>query len=65
MGFLVSPGVQVNEFDLTNVVPAVDTTIGAIAGPFRKGPVSTVTTITNEDDLVCDSHYEDMRYDLD
>ena len=52
MAFLVSPGVQVNEFDLTNVVPAVDTTIGAIAGPFRKGPVSVVTTITNEDDLV-------------
>ena len=52
MGFLVSPGVQVNEIDLTNVVPAVDTTIGAIAGPFEKGPVSVVTTITNEDDLV-------------
>ena len=36
MGFLVSPGVQVNEIDLTNVVPAVNTTIGAIAGPFQK-----------------------------
>ena len=52
MGFLVSPGVQVNEIDLTNVVPAVDTTIGAIAGPFQKGPVSTITTITSEEDLV-------------
>ena len=52
MGFLVSPGVQVNEIDLTNVVPAVDTTIGAIAGPFQKGPVSSITTITSEEDLV-------------
>ena len=52
MGFLVSPGVQVNEIDLTNVVPAVNTTIGAIAGPFQKGPVSSITTITSENDLV-------------
>ena len=29
MGFLVSPGVQVNEVDLTNVVP-VATSIGAL-----------------------------------
>ena len=52
MSFLVSPGVHVREIDLTNVVPAVDTTIGAIAGPFRKGPVSSITTITSENDLV-------------
>ena len=52
MSFLVSPGVHVKEIDLTNVVPSVDTTLGAIAGPFRKGPVSSVTTITSENDLV-------------
>tara|TARA_Y100001963_G_scaffold160042_1_gene267340 strand:+ start:25794 stop:27794 length:2001 start_codon:yes stop_codon:yes gene_type:complete len=52
MPFLVSPGVQVNETDLTNVVPAVATSIGAIAGAFAKGPVSSVTTITSEEDLV-------------
>jgi len=52
MSFLVSPGVHVNEIDLTNVVPAVDTTIGAIAGPFQKGPVSSIVDIGNEDDLV-------------
>ena len=52
MSFLVSPGVHVKEIDLTNVVPSVDTTIGAIAGPFRKGPVSSITTITSENDLV-------------
>ena len=40
MSFLVSPGVNVREIDLTNVVPAVATSIGAIAGAFQKGPVS-------------------------
>ena len=52
MGFLVSPGVQVREIDLTNVVPAVSTSIAAIAGPFEKGPVSSVTAISSEDELV-------------
>ena len=52
MGFLVSPGVQVNEVDLTNVVPAVATSIGAICGPFQKGPVSSVTDISSEVQLV-------------
>ena len=52
MGFLVSPGVQVKEIDLTNVVPAVATSIGAMAGPFQKGPVSEVTTIGSEEDLL-------------
>ena len=52
MGFLVSPGVHVREIDLTNIVPAVATTIGAIAGPFAKGPVSEVTTVGSEQELV-------------
>jgi len=52
MSFLVSPGVHVREIDLTNVVPAVATSIGAIAGAFEKGPVSSVTTITSEEQLV-------------
>ena len=52
MGFLVSPGVQVNEVDLTNVVPAVATSIGAIAGAFQKGPVSSVVNISSEEELV-------------
>ncbi len=52
MAFLVSPGVQVNEVDLTNVVPAVSTSIGAIAGAFEKGPVSSVVNITSEEELV-------------
>ena len=52
MAFLVSPGVQVNEVDLTNVVPAVATSIGAIAGAFEKGPVSTIVNISSEEELV-------------
>ena len=34
MSFLVSPGVEVNEIDLTNIIPAVSTSIGAYAGRF-------------------------------
>ncbi len=52
MGFLVSPGVQVKEIDLTNVVPAVATSIGAIAGPFEKGDVSSIVNISSEEELV-------------
>jgi len=52
MSFLVSPGVLVKEIDLTNVIPSVDTTIGAIAGPFEKGPVSSIVTISSESELL-------------
>ncbi len=52
MSFLVSPGVHVKEIDLTNVVPTVTTSIGAIAGTFEKGPVDTVTTISSEEELL-------------
>jgi len=52
MSFLVSPGVHVREIDLTNVIPAVQTTIGAIAGPFEKGPVSSVTSVGSEEELI-------------
>ena len=37
MPFQLSPGVLVKEIDLTNVVPAVATSIGAMAGAFH-GP---------------------------
>lgn len=52
MAFLVSPGVQVKEIDLTNVVPAVSTSIGAIAGSFKWGAVEQVVQVTSEKDLV-------------
>ena len=52
MAFQVSPGVQVKETDLTNVVPAVSTSIGAVAGAFQWGPVDAVTTVGSEQQLV-------------
>ena len=51
MGFLVSPGVDINEIDLTNVIPAVSTSIGAYAGQFTKGSVGTATLISTEKEL--------------
>jgi len=52
MSFLVSPGVHVREIDLTNIVPSIQTNIGAVAGPFEKGPVSSVVNIGSEAELV-------------
>ena len=52
MAFQVSPGVNVSEIDLTTVVPAVSTTVGAIAGPFRWGPIDERVLITDEQKLV-------------
>jgi hypothetical protein len=52
MAFQVSPGVLVKEIDLTNVVPAVATSIGAIAGQFNIGPVGEVTSISSEEQLI-------------
>ena len=51
MAFQVSPGVRVTETDLTTVVPAVSTSIGAFAGPFTWGPVNEIVTIGNENQL--------------
>ena len=52
MAFQVSPGVLVKEIDLTNVVPAVATSIGAIASGFSKGPVEEIIPIGSEQELV-------------
>ena len=52
MAFQVSPGVLVKEIDLTNIVPAVATSIGAIAAGFPRGPVEEIIPIASEQDLV-------------
>ena len=52
MAFQVSPGVLVQEKDLTRIIPAVSTSTGAFAGEFRKGPIDEVTTISSEQELV-------------
>ena len=51
MAFQVSPGVLVQEIDLTRVIPAVSTSIGAFAGEFRQGPVDEIVTISSEQQL--------------
>ena len=52
MAFLVSPGVQIVEKDLTNIIPAVATAIGGFAGKFCWGPALEVTTVSSEKDLI-------------
>ena len=52
MANLVSPGVQVKEIDLTNVVPSVSSTAGAMAGSFAWGTVNEVVTVSSETELV-------------
>ena len=52
MAFQVSPGVQVREIDLTNVVPAVSSSIGAFAGNFTWGPIEEIVDVSSEKQLV-------------
>ena len=51
MAFQVSPGVNVTEKDLTNIVPAVSTTSGGIVMTAEKGPVDEITTVSSEQEL--------------
>ena len=52
MAFQVSPGVLVQEKDLTRIIPAVSSSSGAFAGQFSKGPLDEVVTIGSESELV-------------
>ena len=52
MSFQVSPGVETREIDLTNVIPAVSVSTGAIAGAFNWGPVEQIVTVNSEKTLV-------------
>jgi phage tail sheath protein FI len=49
--FLVSPGVQVQEIDATNVVPAVSTAIGGYVGTFEWGPAEQAILVSSEKQL--------------
>jgi len=64
---LVSPGVKIREVDLTvGGITAANNQVGAIAGPFQKGPVDVPILIETENDLLnvfgkpisSDSQYE-------
>lgn len=48
MAFQVSPGVVTREFDLTTVIPGVDTSTGAFAGVFRWGPIGKRVLVDTE-----------------
>jgi len=51
MAFQVSPGINVSEIDLTTTVPALATTIGAMGGVFRWGPVGKFILVDSENTL--------------
>src|SRR4051812_20633528 len=48
MAFQLSPGVSIQELDLTTIVPQVSTTAGGYAGFFRWGPVNERTLVDSE-----------------
>jgi phage tail sheath protein FI len=64
MAFQVSPGINVTEIDLTTVVPAVSTSVAAVAGVFNWGPVESPVLVSTETQLVSnfgkpsDTNYE-------
>ena len=52
MPFQLSPGVVITEKDLTNIVPAVATSIGGFVGQFQWGPVLEIDTVSSEADIL-------------
>ena len=52
MAFQVSPGVNVTEKDLTNIVPSVATTVGGFAGYFKWGPAEEIVQVDSERNLI-------------
>ena len=52
MAFQVSPGVLVQEKDLTRIIPAVSTSIGAVAFQATQGPLDEIVSISSEQELV-------------
>ena len=49
MAFQLSPGVLVKETDLTNIIPAVSTSIGGVVIVSEKGPIEEITQISSDD----------------
>jgi len=52
MSTQMSPGVQVNEIDLSIVVPVLGNATAAFAGVFTKGPSDKYLLITNPEELI-------------
>jgi hypothetical protein len=51
MAFQLSPGVEIREFDLTSVIPAIATTPAGYAGFFQWGPADSRVLIETEKQL--------------
>lgn len=49
--FQLSPSVDIREIDLSMIIPAVSTAIGALCGDFQWGPVHDITIISSKDEL--------------
>jgi len=52
MAIALSPGVTVNEKDLTNIVPQISSSACGFAGVFEWGPILDPLTISSENELV-------------
>jgi len=52
MAYMVSPGIQVKEFDISGYVPGVSASVGAIGGVFSWGPSERAVLISNEGELI-------------
>lgn len=67
MAFQLSPGVEIREFDLTSVIPAIATTPAGYVGFFQWGPADTKVLIETEKQLtdVFGKPYTDVTYAID
>ncbi len=52
MAFQVSPGVLVQEKDLTTIIPNISTSIGGIVIEADKGPCDDIVEVSTEKQLV-------------
>ena len=51
MAFQMSPGVEIREFDLTQVIPTIATTPAGFVGVFQWGPVDKRVLVQTEKQL--------------
>lgn len=61
MAEMLSPGVYVEEYDNSQIVPTVSTSIGAFSGNFKIGSVGAYTLNTSVDDLISNHGYPDDK----
>ena len=61
----LSPAIVVREFDLTPVVPNVDTSLAGFVGQFKWGPVDVPTIVQSEDELASEFGTPDAERSVD